>query len=84
MHRSLVNLTIVSSKFGEGACLLLENIHDIIDSIAVLEFPSERMIDQIRPYLFLIALQGGGEERIEARAKGVSHYTGRRTVYKKG
>ena len=71
------NFAILSSKFGEGMSLLLEDIHDIIDSIAVFELPSERMVDQFCPCLLLIALQGSVEERLESRARGVSHDAGR-------
>ena len=74
------NFATISSKFGEGAGLLLEDVHDIIDSIAIFELLSERMVDQFHPCLSLIAVQGSVEERLEPRARGVSHYAGRRTV----
>jgi hypothetical protein len=76
------DFVIVSSKFGEGMSLLLEDVHDIIDSIAVFELPSERMVDQFCPCLFFIAFQGSVKQRVEPRARGVSHYASGRTVYR--
>jgi hypothetical protein len=64
---------VISSKFGEGASLLLEKVHDRIDRMAVFELPSEGMIDQFHPRLFLVTLQGGVEEHLEPTARRVTH-----------
>jgi hypothetical protein len=67
---------IISSEFGKGACLLLENVHDRVDRMTIIELSSERMIDQSHPCLFLIALQGGVEEHLKPRARSVIHFLG--------
>jgi hypothetical protein len=54
--------------------LLLESIHDSVYGMAIFELPSERMIDQLDPRLCLIALQGSVEERLEMRARNITHH----------
>jgi hypothetical protein len=60
-------------KFGEGASLLLEKVHDRIDRMAVFKLPSKGMIDQFHPCLFLVTLQGSVEEHLEPIARRVTH-----------
>jgi hypothetical protein len=55
----------ISSEFGEGPALMLENVHNGIDRMAIFELFSERMVDQFHPRLVLIALQGGIEEYLK-------------------
>jgi hypothetical protein len=65
MDRSLEYLydfAVISSKFGKSPSLLLENVHDRVDGMAIVELRCERMVDQLHPRLSLIALQGGVEE----------------------
>ena len=68
----------ISSKFGKGQGLLLENVHNGVDRMTIFELRSERMVDQFHACLFLIALQGGVKEHLKPRARSVSHYTDRR------
>jgi len=44
---------------------MLENGHDRVDGMAIIELPSERMADQFEPCLFFIALQGSVEEQLK-------------------
>jgi hypothetical protein len=73
---------LISSKFGEGVGLLLENVHDRVDRIAIFELPSKRMVGQSHACLFLITLQGGIEEHLNPRAGSVGHYTGEDLEYR--
>jgi hypothetical protein len=50
------DFAVISSELGEGPSLLLENVHDRFERMALLELPSERVVDQFRACLFLIAL----------------------------
>jgi hypothetical protein len=69
---------IISTKFGKGQGLLLENVHDRVYRMRIFEFSSERMVDQFHPCLFLIALQGGVKEHVKSRARSVTHYMGKK------
>jgi hypothetical protein len=72
------NFAVISSKFGKGVGLLLHNVHDRVDGIAIFELPGKRMVGQSCPCLFLITPQGGIEEHLKPRAGCVGHYTGGR------
>jgi len=53
---------VVPSKFCQGPGLLLENVHDRVNRMTILELLGEGMVDQFHPCLFLIVLQGGVEK----------------------
>ena len=65
------DFAIISSKFIQGSGLLLENVHDRVDRMAIFELPGEGVVDQSHPCLFLIALQGS----IKKHLKHATHYT---------
>jgi hypothetical protein len=69
------DFAVVSSELGEGSSLLLENVHDRFERMAIFELASEGMGDQFRPCLFLIALQGNIEEHLKLGARNVAHYS---------
>jgi hypothetical protein len=71
-HKGFLDFAVIS-KFGKGVSLLLENVHDRIDRMAVFELLSEGMADQFHPRLFLITLQGGVEEHLELEGRRVTH-----------
>ena len=56
------HFAVVSSKFSEGSCLLLKNFGDRLNRITVLEFRSERVIDQFHACLLFIIMQSSLEE----------------------
>jgi hypothetical protein len=74
------HLAVLSSKFGEGPCLILKDCGEGLDRITTLEVPSERMFNQSHPCLLFIALQGCLEERPKHGARWVTHITGRRNM----
>jgi hypothetical protein len=78
----LHNSAVISSKFGQGTSLLLENVHDRGDRMAIFELPSERMVDQFHSCLFLIALQGSIEEQLKPSARSVTHGKDEINVYR--
>ena len=61
------HFAISPSKFCQVPNLLLENVHDRVNGMTILELFGERMIDQLQPCLFLVALQGSVEEQPKAR-----------------
>jgi len=61
------HFTISPSKLCQVPDLLLENVHDRVNRMTSLELLGERMIDQLQPCLFLIALQGSVEKQLKAR-----------------
>jgi len=61
------DFAIIPSKSCQVPTLPLESVHDRVDRITIFELLGERMIDKFQPCLFLIVLQGGVEERLEAR-----------------
>jgi len=69
---------IISSKFSQGSGLLLENVHDRVNRMTIFELPSERMVDQSHPRLFLIALQGS----VKKHLKPATHCTDGRNEYR--
>jgi hypothetical protein len=71
------DFAVISSKFGKGPGLLLENVHNGVDRMTNFELPSERMVDQFHACLFLIMLHGGVEEHLKPEARSVSHHTDR-------
>jgi hypothetical protein len=71
------DFAIISSKFSQGSGLLLENVHDSVDRMTIFELPSERMVDQPHPCLFLIALQGS----VKKHLKPATHCTDGRNGY---
>ena len=73
------DFSVISSKLSQGTSLLLENLHDRVDGIAIFELLGERMVDQLHPCLFLVVLQGGVEE-LKASGRRVTHFTDGRTV----
>ena len=60
---------ISASKFCQLPSLVLENVHDRVDGMTILELFGERMIDQLQPCLFLIVLQGSVEEQLNLKAR---------------
>ena len=74
------DFAVISSKFCQGTSLILENVHDRVDRIAIFEFLGERMIDQLHPCLFLVVLQGGVEEELKAGGRRGTHFTDGRTA----
>jgi hypothetical protein len=71
---------VISSKLSQGTRLMLENLHDRVDRIAIFELLGERMVDQLHPCLFLVVLQGGVEEELKASGRRVAHFTDGRTA----
>jgi len=56
------DFVVILSKSCKGPSLMVENVHDRVNSMAILKLPGERMVDQSQPCLFFIALQGCIEE----------------------
>jgi len=52
---------------------MLEDVHDRVDSMAILELSSERMVDQFEPCLFLIVVQGSveGQQKPKMRIRSL-------------
>ena len=76
MDHSLEGLhgfAVILSKSGNGPSLMLEGVHDRLDSMATFELPSEGMVDQFQPCLFLIALQGSVEEQLKPSRRRIAH-----------
>jgi hypothetical protein len=42
---------VITSKFGKGTSLLLENVHNGVGRMAIIELPCERVVDQFHPSL---------------------------------
>ena len=76
------DFSVISSKLSQGTSLLLENLHDRVDRIAIFELLGKRMVDQLHPCQFLVVLQGGVEEELKPSLSGrrVTHFTDGRTA----
>ena len=55
----------IVSKSGKGTSFILKNFHDRVDSMAILEFQNEGVVDQFQPRLFFIALERSIEEQVK-------------------
>ena len=64
---------VIPSKFGQGTSLLLENVHNRVDGMAIFELPCERVVYQLHPGLLLIALQGSVEEQLKPSTRRIAH-----------
>ena len=64
---------VILSKSGKGRSLMLENVNDSVDGMAILELPSKRMIDQFQSCLFFIAMEGSVEERLKPGTRRIVH-----------
>ena len=64
---------LILSKSGKGLSLMLENEHDRIDGMAILELPCERMVDQFQSCLLFIALEGSVEEQLKPSTRRIVH-----------
>jgi hypothetical protein len=87
MHYTLErfhHFAVVSSKFGEGPCLLLKDCCDRLNRIAIFELPSERVVDQFHARLLFIVMQGCLEEGLKPRVRWFAHITGRRKLKEYG
>lgn len=60
---------VVSSELPDTSCLLLKNIGNRLDRIAILELPNEWMVDQINPRLLFIVVQGSLKGQLKYRAR---------------
>ena len=67
------DVAVIISKSGVGQSLMLESVHDRVDSMAILELSSERVVDQFQPRLFLIALKGSVEEQLKSSIRRIVH-----------
>jgi len=64
---------VILSKSSQGPSLMLENFHNRIDSMEIVELPGEGMVDQIQPRVFLIALEGSVEEQPKPSTRRIVH-----------
>ena len=60
------DFAVIFSKSRQGPSLMLQNVHNRVDGMAILKLSSERVIDQFEAGLFLIALKGSVEEQLES------------------
>ena len=60
------DFAVILSRSSQGPSLMLENFHNRVDSMAILELSSERVVDQFEPSLVFIALEGSVEEQLKS------------------
>jgi len=64
---------VILSKSGVRRSLMLENVHDRVDSVAILKLSSKTVVDQFEPGLFFIALEGSVEEKLKPSTRRIVH-----------
>jgi len=67
------NFAVILSKSGVGRSLMLENVNDRVDSVAILELSGEGVVDQFEPGLVFIALEGSIEEQLKPSTRRIVH-----------
>jgi len=67
------DFAVILSKSGVGPSLMLENVHDRLDSVAIFELSSERVVDQFEPGLVFIGLEGSVEEQLKPSTRRIVH-----------
>ena len=67
------DFAVILSKSSKGRGLMLENVHDRVDGMAILELASKRMVDQFQSCLFFIALEGSVEKRLKPGTRRIVH-----------
>jgi len=67
------DFAVILSKYSQGPSLMLENFHNRVDSMAILELSSERVVDQFEPSLVFIALEGSVEEQLKSIIRRIVH-----------
>ena len=67
------DFAVILSRSDVGTSLVLKNVHDRVDSVAILELSSERVVDQFEPGLVFIALEGSIEEQLKPSTRAIIH-----------